>query len=246
MKARICLVGAGPGDPELLTLRAARLLSQAGAVLYDRLISPEILALAAPDAEMIDVGKEEGQQDLIQPQIYERLEECGRRHALVVRLKSGDPFVFGRGAEEWAWLASRGWDVEVVPGISSSLSVAALQGIPPTCRGFASGFAVVTGHRAAPDAEFWPRYARVDTLIILMGVRNRTAIAAALIAAGRPSVEPVAFIENGSTPRERVLISDLASVAAGGIEVHAPAVFVVGEVVRCRELLMPAVAELVA
>lgn len=246
MNSRICLVGAGPGDPELLTVRAARLIAHASAVLHDRLISPEILALARPGAELIDVGKEEGQQDLVQPRIYELLEHCARRHRLVVRLKAGDPFVFGRGAEEWAWLAARGWSVEVVPGVSSALALPALQGIPPTCRGFASGFAVLTGHQAEPDPGFWSRYAAVDTLIILMGVRRRAAIARALLAGGRHAAEPVAFIENGSTPRERVVLADLAAVAAERVEVVAPAVFVVGEVVRCRELLLPALARLVA
>jgi uroporphyrin-III C-methyltransferase len=246
VSGRICLVGAGPGDPELLTVRAARLLARADAVLHDRLISPEILALIRPGAEVINVGKEEGQQESGQLRIHELLEDCARRHSLVVRLKSGDPFVFGRGAEEWAWLAARGFAVEVVPGISSSLAVAALQGIPPTCRGFASGFAVVTGHQAVDDSGFWARYAAVDTLIVLMGVQNRAAIAAALIAAGRNGDGPVAFIERGSTPRERVVLSDLKSVAAGHVEVQSPAVFVSGDVVRCRELLLPALAELVA
>ena len=246
MNARICLVGAGPGDPDLLTVRAARLLAQADAVLHDRLISPEILALIRPGAEIVDVGKEEGEQEIVQPLIHKLLEDCARRHSLVVRLKSGDPFVFGRGAEEWAWLASRGFAVEVVPGVSSSLSVAAMQGIPPTCRGIASGFAVVTGHRADADPDFWSRYAGVDTLIVLMGVRHRAAIAAALIAAGRRADEPAAFIENGSTPRERVILADLKSVAAGRVEVRPPAVFVIGDVVRCRELLLPALAEMVA
>jgi uroporphyrin-III C-methyltransferase len=246
VRGRVCLVGAGPGDPELLTVRAARLLAAADAVLHDRLISPEILALIRPGAEIVDVGKEEGQQERAQFRINELMEECARRHALVVRLKSGDPFVFGRGAEEWAWLAARGFAVEIVPGVSSALSVASLQGIPPTCRGFASGFAVVTGHQAVNDSGFWRRYAGVDTLIILMGVGNRAAIAGALIAAGRRGAEPVAFIENGSTPRERVVLTDLNSVAAGRVEVQAPAVFVCGDVVRCRELLLPALAELVA
>jgi uroporphyrin-III C-methyltransferase len=242
MSGRVCLVGAGPGDPELLTVRAARLLGQADAVLYDRLVSPEILALAQPHAELIDVGKREGEQETLQPLILTLMEDCARRCELVVRLKSGDPFVFGRGAEEWAWLVARGLTVEVVPGVSSSLSVAAMQGIPPTCRGFASGFAVVTGHRLNEDSTFWARYASVDTLIVLMGVRRRAEIAKALIAAGRRADEPVAFVENGSTPRERVVLADLQSVAAARVEVVAPAVFVVGQVVRCRELLLPALA----
>jgi uroporphyrin-III C-methyltransferase len=134
----------------------------------------------------------------------------------------------------------------VVPGVSSALALPALQGIPPTCRGFASGFAVVSGHQAEPDPGFWPRYAAVDTLIILMGVRRRAAIARALLACGRRAAEPVAFVENGSMPRERVVLADLAAVAEGRVEVGAPAVFVVGAVVRCRELLLPALARMVA
>jgi siroheme synthase len=121
VSGRVCLVGAGPGDPELLTVRAARLLSEADAVLHDRLISPEILALVRPDAEVINVGKEEGQQESVQPRIHQLLEDCARRYALVVRLKSGDPFVFGRGAEEWAWLAARGIAVEIVPASAPRL-----------------------------------------------------------------------------------------------------------------------------
>jgi uroporphyrin-III C-methyltransferase len=244
--AKIYLVGAGPGRADLLTLRAARVLAQAGCVLFDRLVSGEVLALARPGAELIDVGKEEGGQEAAQRRIYSLLEECARRHNHVVRLKGGDPFVFGRGAEEWAWLAARGWDVEVVPGVSSSLSVPALAGIPPTFRGLAHGFAVVTGHVREGAPEYWARYANVDTVVVLMGVKNRSSIAQALIAASRSPSEPVAFIENGTTPRERIVVSTLGEVAAGGVEVRSPAVFVIGEVVRLRETLLGAISTLVA
>jgi uroporphyrin-III C-methyltransferase len=244
--AKIYLVGAGPGRADLLTLRAARILAQADCVLYDRLVSGEVLALARPGAELLNVGKEEGEQEAAQRRIYELLEECARRHSNVVRLKGGDPFVFGRGAEEWAWLAERGWDVEVVPGVSSSLSVPALAGIPPTFRGLAHGFAVVTGHVREGAPQYWARYAGVETVVVLMGVKNRAAIAQALLAAGRGAAEPVAFIENGTTPRERVVVSDLGAVAAGAVEVRSPAVFVIGEVVRLREVLLAEPARLVA
>jgi uroporphyrin-III C-methyltransferase len=235
--ARVYLVGAGPGRADLLTLRAAKLLESADAVLYDRLVSDEVLALVNPRAELHSVGKEEGIQEAVQARIMLLLEDCARRHRVVVRLKGGDPFVFGRGAEEWAWLAERGWEVEVVPGVSSSLSVPALAGIPPTFRGIATGFAVVTGHVKDGFPEYWSRYAEVDTLVILMGVGNRANIARRLIEAGRPPAEPVCFIENGTTARERIVESNLAAVAAGQVEVSAPAVFVVGEVVRLRERL---------
>jgi uroporphyrin-III C-methyltransferase len=147
--------------------------------------------------------------------------------------------VFGRGAEEWRWLQERGWDVELVPGVSAALAVPGLAGIPPTFRGLARSFAVVTGHACGGESLDWPSLARVDTLIILMGVAQRRRIASALIDAGRSPKQPVAFIENGTFECERVVITDLGAVAAGGVDVESPAVMVVGEVVRLREKLLP-------
>lgn len=244
--SRIYLVGAGPGRADLLTVRAARVLANAGAVLYDRLVSPEVLDLVNPDAERHYVGKLEGEQDLVQPVILELLEACAGRHEAVVRLKGGDPMVFGRGAEEWHWLARRGWDVEVVPGVSSAVAVPELAGIPPTFRGVAGGFAVVAGHRQEGDCQHWSAWARVDTLIILMGVAHRDEIAQCLLSHGRSASEPVAFIENGTTARERVVVATLGDVAGRLVDVKAPAVMVVGEVVRLREQLRPLVAEAIA
>lgn len=240
----IALVGAGPGRVDLLTLRAARLISQAGAILHDRLVSPEILALARPHCELIDVGKEEGTQEATQSRILELLEECARRHRLVVRLKGGDPMVFGRGGEEWAYLAQRGWEVEIVPGISSALALPALAGIPPTFRGIAGGFAVITGHAQGGLNEQLSRYAQAETLIVLMGVKQRAAIAEALIAAGRPASEPACFIENGATPRERILVTTLG--ALGSAEVKAPAVLVIGRVVELHASILPRLTSAVA
>lgn len=234
----IYLVGAGPGDPDLLTVKAARLLAQAGAVLYDRLVSPEVLALAHPNAELHFVGKHEGEQETIQNEILHLMEDCARRHRIVVRLKGGDPMVFGRGAEEWTWLAQRGWSVEVVPGISSAIAVPSLAGIPPTFRGVSGGFAVVTGHRQEGGCDQWAAYAQVETLIILMGVARRAEIAQCLIRLGRDASQPAAFIENGTTPRERVIVTTLADIAAGLVDVSNPAVLVAGEVVRLREALV--------
>lgn len=242
---RIALVGAGPGRADLLTVRAAQLLARADAVLYDRLVSDEVLSMVCPKAELHDVGKAEGMQEAVQERIYELLDDCARRHELVVRLKGGDPMVFGRGAEEWAWLARRGHEVEYVPGISSAIAVPGLAGIPPTFRGLAGGFAVVTGHRAGECTE-WAAYARIDTLVILMAIQHRAAIAQCLISHGRPADEPVAFIENGSTVRERVLVTTLAEVAAGRVEAVSPAVMVAGEVVRLREQLGSLAHELCA
>jgi len=244
--SRIYLAGAGPGRADLLTVRAARILAKADAVLYDRLVSTEVLDLAPPRAERIHVGKEEGRQEEIQARILEMLEDCARRHETVVRLKGGDPMVFGRGAEEWLWLARRGWDVELIPGISSAIAVPALAGIPPTLRGVSGGFAVVTGNRKSGCCQDWREYASIDTLIILMGVEQRASIARCLIAAGRSPATPAAFVENGTTPRERVVVTTLGGIAEGLAEVCAPAVMILGEVVKLREELMPLLARAIA
>jgi uroporphyrin-III C-methyltransferase len=244
--SRIYLVGAGPGCADLLTVRAARLLASADAVLYDRLVSEEVLELVRPGAELHHVGKREGEQEAIQSLIYEKLEDCAARHEVVVRLKGGDPMVFGRGAEEWAWLARRGWNVEIVPGVSSAIAVPALAGIPPTFRGVAGGFAVVTGHVRDGGCQQWAAWAAVDTLIVLMGVGLRDEIARCLMQHGRRATEPVAFIESGTTARERVIVSTLEEVSAGTVDAQAPAVMVIGEVVRLREQLVPMFAEALA
>ena len=236
------IVGAGPGDPELLTIKALRALERADVVLYDRLVGAGILALIPANAERVYVGKGHGDQELVQPEIMLQLEEHARLGRRVVRLKGGDPFVFGRGAEEWAHLRARGVPVEVVPGISSSLAVPALAGIPLTYRAVARAFAVVTGHRAIdPETGLpadWHDYVRVDTLVILMGVGERASIATELIEAGREASQACAFIERGSTPEERVLISSLQEVSDGLTEVSAPAVWVIGDVVKLRETLV--------
>lgn len=239
---KIYIVGAGPGRRDLLTLRAAEVLALADVVLYDRLVSAEVLAMTRPQAILVDAGKEHGRQEEMQRRILEQLEAFAREFRHVVRLKGGDPMVFGRGAEEMLWLRQRGLDVELVPGVSSALAVPALAGIPPTFRGLARSFAVVTGHSCGGDGPDWAALARVDTLIILMGVARRTEIAGALMAAGRSPGEPVAFMENATRPEERVVVADLAAVAAGAVNVASPAVMVVGAVVDLREVLMLASA----
>lgn len=236
-KSTIYLVGAGPGRADLLTLRAAQVLSLADVVLYDRLVSAEVLAMTRPGALLVDAGKEHGRQEETQQRILDLLDSYARRHAHVVRLKGGDPCVFGRGAEEWQWLRERGWDVELVPGITSALAGPALAGIPPTFRGVARSFAVVTGHACADEEPDWKTLAAVDTLIVLMGVARRALIAQQLIQAGRSPQEPVAFVENATLSSERTLVTHLEAVATGRAEVANPAVMVVGEVVRCRKVL---------
>jgi uroporphyrin-III C-methyltransferase len=234
---KIFLVGAGPGDPELLTLRAARVLRECDVVLYDRLVSPGVLAYANPAAEHLYVGKHEGEQNRVQTRIFDLLLDRAKAGKRVVRLKGGDPLVFGRGAEEWALAAEHEIEVELVPGISSSIAVPGLAGIPLTYRQMSQSFLVVTGHCHEASSEVWSRYASVDTLVVLMGIKNREAIARALISAGRKREEPVAFIERGATAQERVVVSTLGKVALGEVAVTSPAVFVIGKVVRLRHKL---------
>lgn len=236
-RGKLYLIGAGPGDPELLTLKAARVLSECDVVLYDRLVSKEVLDFARQHAELIYVGKHEGEQNNTQDRIFELI----RTHALagrtVGRLKGGDPLVFGRGAEEWALAVEHGIDVELIPGVTSAVAVPGLAGIPLTYRGVAQSFAVVTAHCREGRTEQWSKYAAVDTLVVLMGVTNREFIAQALIAAGRDPDQTVAFVCRGTMPGEAVIESTLGKIADGEIEVESPAVLVIGEVVRLRAAL---------
>jgi len=236
---KVHLLGAGPGDPDLLTLKAARILALADVVIYDRLVNTEVLAFATR-AVLIDGGKRQGEQERIQDWINHLLVRYAGEVKTVVRLKCGDPMIFARGAEEWEHLSRHGIEVEIVPGVSSAIAVPSLAGIPPTFRGVAASFAAIAGHRQNLLTVDWSPYARIDTLIILMGVENREYIAESLIRAGRDACQPVAFVENGSTPRECVVESTLGAVAAGSVEVNSPAVFVIGEVVRLRRRLNPA------
>ncbi len=243
---KVFLIGAGPGDPELLTVKAVRVLNACDVVLYDRLVSPAILEFANPAAKLIYVGKHEGEQERIQGRIFDLLLEHALQGKTVVRLKGGDPLVFGRGAEEWALAVEHKIEVELVPGVTSAISVPGLAGIPLTYREVSQAFAVITGHCKQGLALNWKAYAQIDTLVLLMAVKNRAFIAQSLIVAGRKADEPVAFIENGATSREHVVISSLREVAEGGPVVQTPAVIVVGEVVRVREKLVAAAADALA
>jgi uroporphyrin-III C-methyltransferase len=227
---KIYLVGAGPGDPDLLTVKALRVLQSAQVVLYDRLVTAEILAVANPSAEFLYAGKHEGEQEATQEWICQQLLDKVRLGLDVVRLKGGDPFVFGRGGEEWLFLSQHGIEVEVVPGISSALAAPAAAGIPVTHRGISRSFAVVTGHCGLDTEPDWERLAAVDTLVILMAVGRRAAIARALINAGRDAAEPAAFVEQATTPFQRVHPTTLGDIAAGLVEVSPPATLVVGAV----------------
>lgn len=236
-RAKVYLVGAGPGDPDLLTRKAARILAQAEAVIYDKLVNPGILALANPHATFVPARKQRGQQEEIQAEIYAWYLRLSDTPGPIVRLKNGDPLVFGRGAEELEFLARHGFDVEVVPGVSAVTAAPALAGIPLTYRGVAASFTVLPGHRQAVKEVDWPAYRHAGTLVVMMGVDNRAAIATCLINGGRPASDPIAFVQFASTERECVCESTLGQVARGEVDVQPPAVFVIGEVVRLRSAL---------
>ncbi len=231
---KVYIVGAGPGDPELITLKGLRAIQAADVLLYDRLVHPDLVSEAPPRAIRHYVGKERGHKRR-QEQIHRLLLAYARKGKTVVRLKGGDPFVFGRGSEEAIFLARHGVPVEVIPGISSSFGVPESSGIPLTHRGLARGFAVVTGQCSQSDSVDWRAYAHADTLVILMGVQNRQTIARALIESGKDPVTPTVFIEKGCTSEERIVEAPLKAVAHGEVEARPPAVWVIGEVVRLRE-----------
>jgi uroporphyrin-III C-methyltransferase len=229
-RATVFLVGAGPGDPDLLTVKAARLLSQADVVVHDALVDAAVLALASPTTELIDVGKRPG-RPVPQELITTLLIDLGRRHRCVVRLKGGDPYVFGRGGEEALALQEAGVPFEVVPGVTSAVAAPALAGVPVTHRGLAAAVTIVTGHRRQGDeqATDWEALARVGgTVVVLMGVAERAAIAAKLVAGGRAAATPVAVVERAGTAAQRVVRGRLDELAA--LEVSAPATIVIGAV----------------
>lgn len=227
----VFLVGAGPGDPELLTLRAARLLSRADVVVYDRLVATEILDMIAPWAERLDVGKDPHGRRTDQAEINRLLVDRGARHDIVVRLKGGDPFVFGRGGEEAAVLDKHGVEVAVVPGITSAIAGPAAAGIPVTQRGVSSAFTVVTAHQdpAAPDAVDWDALARLgSTLVVMMGASRAAQVRDRLIGAGMAPSTPVGVVIEATTPRQRVETMTLECL--GDAPVSNPAVIVIGAI----------------
>ena len=224
------LVGAGPGDPELLTVRAARLIAVADVIVHDRLADPAIFALARPDAEMIDVGKRPG-APTPQENINALLVQLGKQGLEVVRLKGGDPFVFGRGSEEAAVLLEAGIPFSIVPGISSAIAAPAAAGIPVTHRGVSASFTVVTGHResgASSNIE-WEALAKVGgTIVILMGVSERAVIAQRLMNGGLSATTPVAAIRWGTRAEQHTTRTTLGELHAA--QLRAPSTIVVGEV----------------
>jgi uroporphyrin-III C-methyltransferase len=224
------LVGAGPGDPDLLTVSAARLLAAADVVVHDALVDPSVLALASRAAELIDVGKRPG-RPVPQELITTLLIDLAHRHRCIVRLKGGDPYVFGRGGEEALGLQEAGIPFNVVPGVTSAVAAPALAGVPVTHRGIAAAVTIVTGHRRPGDEEAtdWEALARVGgTVVVLMGVAERASIAARLIAGGRPAGTPVVVVERAGTERQRTIRGRLDEL--GDFAVTSPATIVIGPV----------------
>ena len=235
LPGQVSLVGAGPGDPELLTLRALRRLTEADVVLYDNLVGPEILALIPPRTVQHYVGKKAARHALPQAEVNDWLVRLARSGQRVVRLKGGDPFIFGRGGEEMEALMAAGISVEVVPGITAATGCAAFAGIPLTHRDWAQSVIFATGYRKDGLSDLdWPALARTQqTVVFYMGVSAAEGIAKALIAEGRSPQTPVAVIYHGTRPDQRVLVARLENIAqrinAEGMK--PPALLIVGEVV---------------
>ena len=242
-KGKVYLIGAGPGDPGLLGLKAKECLETADAVVYDRLADPRIIEFCRKDAEMVYVGKASANHTMRQPDINKLLVKLAAEGKIVARLKGGDPFVFGRGGEEAIELLEAGLPFEFVPGVTSAIAVAEYAGIPVTHRHVATSFAVITGHEDPTKGEStinWKGLATaVDTLVFLMGVENIERISSQLIANGRSADCPAAVIRWGTRPEQRTLITTVGKAAADvkATGMKPPAIFLVGEVVKLREQL---------
>lgn len=231
----VYLVGAGPGVLDLLTVKAFRLIQSADVVVYDRLVGSEIMDLISANCIKHYVGKQDSEHTLPQDEINQLLVDYAKQYSKVIRLKGGDPFVFGRGGEEVSLLVKNKIPFEVVPGISSSIAAATYAGIPVTHRGVANNFTVVAGHTCTPagfDSIDWKSFSKDGTLIVLMGVKSRSQIAKNLILTGRDKLTPVAFVEKATSADQNVIISNLQEVAINPPYVTSPAVMIIGEVVN--------------
>ena len=237
---RVYLTGAGPGDIELLTVKALRVIKEADVIIYDRLANPDILEHAKDGCEFVYVGKEDGRHIMPQDDINEVIYQNALKHANVVRLKGGDPFVFGRGGEEALYLLERDVKFEIIPGITSAISGPAYAGIPVTHRGVSVSFRVVTGHES-PNKKVsqipWENFKTDDTIIFLMGLHNLPKISKKLIEIGKAADYPVAVISRGTTKDQSVVVGTLENIVQKAKDIPTPALIVVGRVVELRDQL---------
>ncbi len=237
----VYLVGAGPGDPELLTLRALRIIGEADVLVYDNLVSQSILDLVNPAAERMYAGKQRGNHAVPQDDLNLLLVRLAKQHKRVVRLKGGDPYTFGRGGEEVETLKENGISFEVVPGITAAAGVAAYAGIPLTHRNYAQACVFVTGHLKDGSMNLdWPGLARRrQTVIIYMGLHGLSYLCEQLVAHGLPPDWPAAIVQQGTTPDQRTVTGTLATLPglAEAAKLHAPTLIIVGEVVRLKDRL---------
>lgn len=238
--AKVYLTGAGPGDVELLTIKALKLVQKADVIIYDRLANDEILKEAKSDAILIFVGKQRGYHKVSQDEINEIIYQNSLKYETVVRLKGGDPFVFGRGAEEALYLKKRGITFEIIPGVTSAISVPAYAGIPVTNRGITPSFKVVTGHRKSNDniANInWNSFIEDETIVFLMGLHNIELIVSKLLEIGKNENTPCAIISNGTTKKQKVIVGMLKDIVLKSNQAQSPSIIIIGEVVRLREQL---------
>ncbi|RZV16004.1 uroporphyrinogen-III C-methyltransferase [Aliarcobacter butzleri] len=235
---KVYLTGAGPGDVELLTLKAVKAIQNADILIYDRLVNPEILELAKKECELIYVGKEDKKHTLPQEDINELIYQASLKYENVVRLKGGDPFVFGRGAEEALYLRQRGIKFEIIPGITSAIAVPAYAGIPVTHRGLTTSFRVVTGHEN-PKKKIsqieWETFLNDETIIFLMGYHNIEIISSKLLSLGKRKDYPCAVISKGTTTEQKVVVGTLEDIVEKSKDLPTPVMIVIGEVVNLRE-----------
>jgi len=237
---KVYLTGAGPGDIELLTLKALKVIKEADVIIYDRLANPDILEEAKTGCEFVYVGKEDGKHIVPQDDINEIIYQNALKYENIVRLKGGDPFVFGRGGEEAIYLLDRDIKFDVIPGITSAISAPAYAGIPVTHRGVAVSFRVVTGHESPHKKESqipWDTFKTDDTIVFLMGLHNLPKISKKLMEIGKASDFPVAVISKGTTKDQSVIIGTLSDIVEKAKDVPTPALIVVGQVVLLREQL---------
>ncbi len=237
---KVYLTGAGPGDIELLTVKALRLVKEADVIIYDRLINPDILKEAKDGCQFVYVGKEDSKHTLPQEEINEVIYQNALKYEHVVRLKGGDPLVFGRGGEEGIYLKERGIKFEFIPGITSAIAVPEYAGIPVTHRGITVSFRVVTGHESSNKDHSqipWENYKTDDTIIFLMGLHRLQNITKKLIEIGKSKDYPIAVISRGTTKDEKTVVGTLETIVELAKDLPTPALIIVGEVVKLREQL---------